>query len=355
MSGLSMTRRDFVKAAGAAGAATALGAGLAQAQQEGQDMADTAAAQGLMWANLLHLSYNMWADREPLPEEKRPPHWGAKPYLRFDESLWNDVLKKMAEVGMNMVVIDLGDGVQYESHPEIAVENAWSPAKLREELAKARALGLEPIPKMNFSACHDHWLGPYSKCLSTETYYKVCGDLIAEVMDLFDKPRFFHLGMDEETAEHQRYFRYVVIRQYDLWWHDFHFLREAVEKGGSRPWIWSDYLWTHPDAFFENMPKSVLQSNWYYGTKFGTDVDYVKAYHQLEEHGYDQVPTGSNWSTPENFGKTVEYCTGLIDPARLKGYLQTPWKPTLEDCRDHHIQAVEQVGAAIAALRAKGA
>ena len=306
----------------------------------------------MIWANLLHLSYNMWGDREPLEGEKRSPYWSAKPYLRFDETLWYNILEQMAAVGMNMVVIDLGDGVKYESHPEIAVENAWSPARLKEELGHARELGLEPIPKLNFSACHDHWLGPYARCLSTETYYNVCRELISEVCELFGKPRFFHLGMDEETPQHQRYHEYAVIRQYDLWWHDFNILVEAVEKGGARAWIWSDYVWNHPEAFFKNMPKSVLQSNWYYGAKFSEDINYVKAYHQLEEHGYDQIPTGSNWSTPENFEKTVEYCSGVIKPPRLIGFLQTPWKPTLEECRDHHMQAVKQVGSAIKKSRA---
>ena len=41
------------------------------------------------------------------------------------------------------------------------------------------------------------------------------------------------------------------------------------------------------------MPKSVLQSNWYYGAEFSEKIGYVKAYLDLEEYGYDQVPTGS--------------------------------------------------------------
>jgi len=349
-----LARRKFIKTLGvAAGVATAASlAPRSSAQQKEKEMATETAGNPMIWANLLHLSYNMWGDREPLESEGRSPYWAAKPYLRFDDTLWNDLLKKMAGVGMNMVVIDVGDGVHYESHPEISVKNAWSHDRTREELAKARALGLEPIPKLNFSACHDEWLGPYARCLSTETYYKVCRDVITEVIDLFDKPRFFHLGMDEETARHQRLQQYAVLRQYDLWWHDFNLLVEAVEKGGSRAWIWSDYVWDHPEAFFEKMPKSVLQSNWYYGLEFGPDAKYVQAYHQLEEHGYDQIPTGSNWSTPENFEKTVPYCSTLIGPARLKGFLQAPWKPTLEECREHHMQAVEQVGRAIAKFAA---
>ncbi len=30
----------------------------------------------------------------------------------------------MQAAGMNMVVLDLGDAVEYDSHPEIAVQNA---------------------------------------------------------------------------------------------------------------------------------------------------------------------------------------------------------------------------------------
>ena len=298
-----------------------------------------------IWGYFLHLSYNMWADRE-VPE--RQEHYSAKPYLRLDVKLWNDILKKMADVGMNMVLIDLGDGVKYESHPEIAVRDAWTVSRLKDELSKIRELGLEPIPKLNFSTCHDVWLGPYSRCVSTDTYYEVCRDLISEVIEIFDKPRFFHLGMDEETAQHQRYYRYVVIRQYDLWWHDLYFLFDQVEKGGSRPWIWSDHLWRHPEEFFSKMPKLAVQSNWYYHSKFNKRIRYVKAYLDLEDHGYDQIPTGSNFSVPENFRKIVTYCRRHIAPERLLGFLQTSWRPTLEIFRQHHMEAIELAGQAIA-------
>ena len=252
----------------------------------------------------------------------------------------------MAAAKMNMVVIDMGDGVRYESRPEIAVENAWFVTRLREELKKLRDMGLEPVPKLNFASSHDAWLGEYSHCLSTEKHYRVCADLIAEVSDIFGKPRFFHLGMDEETAGHQKYYQYVVVRQFDLWWRDFLFLQNEVKKAGSRPWIWSDYLWRHPADFFEKMPKDVLQSNWYYGVEFGNDK-MVKAYDRLEEHGYDQIPTASNHSHKDNFRLTVNYCTNHISSKHLLGFLQTPWRPTIEEFREHHLEAIAQVGAVI--------
>ena len=297
---------------------------------------------GMIWAILLHLSYNMWSDRDA-------PEWGldyvsARPYLRFDEGLWNDLLHGLAQAGVNLLLLDLGDGVRYESHPEIAVEGAWSRDKLVQELGKVRDLGIEPIPKLNFSTSHDAWLGPYARCVSTDTYYAVCRDLIAEVIGLFGKPRFFHLGMDEETARHQRHYGYVVIRQHDLWWHDLHFYVNQVARGGARAWIWSDYVWHHPEAFFAKMPRSVLQSNWYYGAEFGPEMDRVKAYDDLEAHGYDQIPTGSNWRAPESFSRTVGYCAEHVAPERLKGFLQTVWRPTLEDCRHRHEEAIDLMG-----------
>ena len=300
----------------------------------------------MIWANLLHLSTNMWCDRDC-------PEWGleyisAKPFLRFDYDFWTELLRKMVQVGMNTVVIDLGDGIRYENRPEIAVEGAWTSEELRGELARIREMGLAPIPKLNFSTAHDAWLGPYSRCVSTETYYAVCRDLISEVCELFGKPTLFHLGMDEETAAHQQHYAYAAVRQHELWWHDLLFLVEQVEGGGSRAWIWSDYVWHHPDTFFAKMPKSVLQSNWYYGAELPADGADAKAFDELESRGYEQVPTGSNWSHPENFERVVAYCKSKIAPERLLGFLQTPWKPTLPACRDRHLQAIEVAGKAIA-------
>ena len=292
----------------------------------------------LIWAVLLHMSFNMW--------DKRHDRLGSV----FDERLWRELLECMAASGMNMVVIDIGDAVKYRSHPEIAVKGAWAPKRLKAELARIRRMGLEPIPKLNFSACHDLWLGQYSRCVSTDSYYRVCRDLIAEVISLFGRPRFFHLGMDEETAIHQQNKQYVVIRQGDLWWHDLKLLVQQVRKGGCRPWVWSDYIWEHPDDFLRNMPRGVLQSNWYYDKSFSKQIGYVKAYLQLEAHHYDQVPTGSNWAFEENFGKTVTFSRKHISPKRLLGFLQTPWRSTTAEWHECNLRSIELAGMARAKL-----
>lgn len=308
----------------------------------------------MIWANLLHLSFNMWEEAETRtpPCSTAEKQWvlnlrRARPYLRFDEKVWTDLLERMVAAGMNMVVLDLGDAVRYESHPEIAVRGAWTPSRLRGELNRMRRMGLEPIPKLNFSAGHDVWLGPYSRCVSTDTYYCVCRELIEEVVGLFDRPRFFHLGMDEETAHHQRRYHYIVVRQGELWWNDFYFLQNQVERHNVRAWIWSDYIWEYRDEFLRKMPRSVLQSNWYYGESFRRSIRDVEGYLDLEEHGYDQIPTASNWSSDVSFSKTVRYCRSRIAPKRLLGFMQAPWLPTIRTCREKHRRAIEIAGETI--------
>ena len=353
LAGMIIDRRGFLKLGAAASVGTLVGgARVGGAEPTASTEVARSGKHPIIWGNLLHLSTNMWCDWDA-PELKGD---GSiyRPELRFDRSLWNDLLKKMQQAGMNMVVIDLGDGVKYKSHPEIAIKGAWSTAELRGELKRMRALGLEPIPKLNFSTTHDAWLGKYARCVSTDTYYAVCRDLIAEVMQLFDRPRFFHLGMDEEDYGNQKYYEHVVIRQYDAWWRDFLLLVAQVEKGGARAWIWSDYVWHHPELFYQKMPKSVVQSNWYYDAKFDPQKAVVKAFRELDQHGYDQIPTGSNYYNSTNFELLAEECRRSLGAGHLLGFLQTPWKQTVEKYRQRHMEAIEQVARAIQAAKGGG-
>lgn len=325
---------------------------------------------GLLWGNLIHLSYNMWCDRmfpDDYPESKNncsqyvpmlfKKYIGAKPYLRFDDDTWNGILHDMHDAGMNMIVLDLGDAVRYRSHPEIAVRGAWSVKKLRAELANVRRMGIEPIPKLNFSSAHDAWMGAWERRLSTPEYCTFCTDIIAEVIDIFDKPRFFHIGMDEETYSNQVRYRYAVVRQYDLWWHDLDFYMKCIERSGVRPWMWSDYVWHYPDVFLSKMSKRTLQSNWHYGEAFSrSDLARIKnenvrryyarsaaAYKLLGDAGYDHIPTGSIWASYENFPKTVEHCMKVIPRKNLLGFLTAPWAPTLGEFGAYHRKSIENV------------
>jgi hypothetical protein len=94
----------------------------------------------------------------------------------------------------------------------------------------------------------------------------------------------------------------------------------------------------------------VLQSNWYYGADFGESVAYAQAYRDLDARAYDQVPTASNWTTPESIARTVRFCREHVAPERLLGFLQTVWKPTIEETRPLHMQALDLAGKALGDL-----
>lgn len=291
---------------------------------------------------LLHWGLNMWGESLP-PDIKGPLSHGrlCNDRVKFSDKAWNTIVDVMVAKKMNMVVIDLGEFPVYPSHPELALPGSRSPDWIRNEVRRLKGVGLEPIPKLNFSASHDSWLGEYSRMLTTRKYYEVCRDLIRDVAEMFDHPRMLHIGFDEESQDHQRGFK--CVRVDEVWWHDLNFFVRTSEKNSMRPWMWSDYGWKHGD-FVEKCSKSVLQSNWYYINRFDLakidpkeqDYKILHLFQKLDKAGFDQVPCGSNWTWKNgpavnvSIAGLIKFCRENIAPERLKGFVMAPWA----DCTD---------------------
>ena len=303
-----------------------------------------------IWAFMVHLGCNCWADHTVdrwgdsagLQAESHSP----EDYMRFDDEEWQFITSRVAALGGNMILLDLAEGLQYESHPELSAKGAWSKDRLEREKRRLAEMGIELIPKLNFSTGHDTWLKEYHRMVSTPDYYRVCSDLIAEVSELFGKPRFFHLGYDEETIHNQRASHFAVVRQGELWWHDFLWFNETVKKAGSRSWIWSDYGWRHRDEFLARMPRDVLQSNWYYyhidGEQDKEHLERIAFFDELDKAGFDQIPCGSAYSWKPNFTELVRYCRmHLAVSSRLKGFMLAPWTRTWNRFHDRNAYALE--------------
>ena len=285
-----------------------------------------------------------------------------------DRDTFRRVTDRMAEDGLNMVLIDVLEALRYEKHPELAVRGSIAPDKFMEELDRLRKIGLEPLPKLNFSTAHHDWLGPYARRVSTPAYYEVCSDVIADVAQVFGHPPLFHIGMDEESYRFVRKRDYMVLRQGDLWWHDLAFLAKQVESHGARPWMWCDRYWYHRDEVVARASKNIVMANYYYGTL--TDpAPYLKifdkdpigycgmtTYANLEKDGFDQFPTCSNYLSPGykknhpgehnliNTSWTVEHCLKTISPKHLLGFLSAPWEPCVPDMFDYLAEASRLLG-----------
>ena len=289
-----------------------------------------------LWSYLVHFGVNSWKD-VPLAsaDPARGEHFLTRcqaDHVRFDEASWRRLSARLKAAGCNQIVIDVAEILKWPSHPELGVTGSWSADRLREELDRLRGMGFEVVPKLNFSATHDTWLKDFHRMVSTPRYYAACSQLIADAIEVFDGPRLLHLGYDEETARHQADNLHVTVRQGDLWWHDFLYISGLVEKLGARPWIWSDYCWHHQEEFLRRMPKSILQSNWYYGGEFDLSKitndntrRRVGTYAALAKAGFDQMPCGSTYSCDENFPNTVRHCREIVPAEHLKGFFMAPW------------------------------
>ena len=308
---------------------------------------------------LLHWGLNMWGESLP-PDIKGPLANGrlCNDRIKFSDKAWNLLVDDMVAKKMNMVIIDLGEFPVYPSHPELALPGSRSPDWIRGEVRRLKKLGLEPIPKLNFSTGHDAWLGEYSRMITTQKYYQVCRDVIKDTAEMFDHPRFLHIGYDEEKTQFQR--GYQCVRVDEVWWHDFLFFVKTVEANGMRPWMWSDYGWDHPD-FPEKCPKSVLQSNWNYSDLDGYDLSkfkpdnrrfkILKLFIDLDKAGFDQVPCGSNWKSDRykkegpavnnSIAGLVKFCRENISAARLKGFMMAPWANCLETSNRTNLEGID--------------
>ena len=306
-----------------------------------------------IWALMVHLS----GDFSGMNWKK----WMNTPLTEyFHEDVWRKAVDDAAKAGMNTIVMEVIDGVQYTSHPEVSRPDAFSQEWLHAQVAYCRERGIALIPKLNFSATHDAWLGEYARMLSTSTYYGVTRDLIEEVYELFEHPAYIHLGMDEEDNKHQAGRDFVVYRQGKQYMKDLRHLVDCVKRVGATPWIWTCPLFDMTDAFVKEFSADdVVLSPWYYNafrpehwTPVESRAEYVAYYNEgdyakmnirfveedpflvnfrlkalpLMEKGYRYIPCASvfnrcDWNTVD----LMEYFKKYAKDEQILGYISAPW------------------------------
>ena len=329
----------------------------------------------MIWSLYAMLGQNMW--------------WQDCPRLSFDDKAWDAVVESCKAHGLNQIVLDVGEGLQYKRHPELAREGAWSYERAKAEVERCREMGIELIPKLNFSATHHLWLGDYGRMMSTPIYYRVCHDVIEEAYEAFDNPRYFHIGMDEE-GDPQFFGKLDMVhyRQGELIWHDLKFLIDTVKGCGAKPWIWGDLSVFKPEEFKKHIPTDdvVLQPWIYFGVRreHWTPVKSKQRYIDSNEgtmgiefmeenplwqkmthggveamnHGYETVPTPSNWGeNPWCHDDVVEHFINNNSSGKLLGFMTAPWVNTSYQSMDYWgergithldfiLEAIEQLAAA---------
>lgn len=281
-----------------------------------------------MWAYMIQLGSNMWRKKGAKNHPSMEACYHETMYT--EREVWNKVTEFLPQAGFNTLLIDVGEGVELDSHPELAIPGSWEKAEVKEEIQRLRELGLTPIPKLNFSAGHNAWLQDYAYMIGTDTYYKVTEEILEETIELFETPEFFHLGMDEETTSQAEFNPITVVRSPFKFVEDAQKLFKVCDRKGVRPWIWLDpaglQIFGGEEGFSHNVPKNALISNWfYYDFTHAKHKDWIEIYKKIGEWGYDQIPTCSTWNNTMNCYQTMEYCKNQVNPDSIKGYLSAPW------------------------------
>ena len=307
---------------------------------------------------MIHLGLNNWMEKD----ETAGAYEGAKPVksyfanggeectfrcasdkVRCNKKYFRALVDMAAKTGVNMIVIDLAEGLKYDTHPELAAEGAWTPAELSEEIAYIKSLGMDAVPSMDFSAAHDEWLCEYSRMVSTPTYYRVVADLIKEVCAIFGTPKLFYIGMGDENSSAQTKYDISIVRHGDLWWHDLNYIVGQVEANGARAWCNVDRILTDED-YLARMSKEVLQGHYYRfmnddleecRVKKETEPRYkerfekLSVFGKLDAAGFEQFPIGTNYNYDDQLRHVVTATKKYASDDKILGYMMTTYAPTL--------------------------
>ncbi|MBQ6823912.1 MAG: hypothetical protein IJP27_04610 [Clostridia bacterium] len=292
-------------------------------------------------AVLLHLGSNMWCKKGRKGASiKDWEDFAYREEMFCQKEVWSRITALLPKLGFNTVMIDIGEGVRLDSHPELALPGSWSKEELRAELARLRELGLNPVPKFNFSAGHSAWMGDWAFRIGTPEYDVFCKEIIEETIALFDTPTLFHIGMEEEDYESQKGNYIAVVRTPVKKTRDTKYLFDIIMSHGVRPALWMDRTTLEQfggaEKVRENMPREVLFFTWNYGMHrdFPTleqASDYIQMIHEFASLGYDIIPTTSTWSWHLNTKEVMTACKKFMPDERMAGFMTASWMLTREN------------------------
>lgn len=221
----------------------------------------------------------------------------------FDTNVWNAVTDRLSANGIDTLVVALGDGIVWPSHPELAVPSAWDGPRLAAELARLRKLGLEPVPQVP------------SRGDGT-----VSADLVRDAVRLFGRPRFVRLEAPSAA------------------------LCAEVARQGARAWVTVGSTPECRAAALKELPADVLVSNC--SAVEGSE----EGLREFAAAGFDVVACGSSTSRPQKSMETVAgSACAAVGAARLRGFLLESGRETVRDERDELMMAAFRCGEALAA------
>ena len=133
--------------------------------------------------------------------------WGHPNDATVPVDFFIDFLRRTAvDMKLNMVVIGVLQGMEFDRHPEIAGPSAYTKAEVRQIVDFLKSNGIEPVPLLQ-SLGHANWLvipiaalredGDTSTlCTRHPDSRRILADCFDEALEVFE-PKYLHCGLDE--------------------------------------------------------------------------------------------------------------------------------------------------------------
>jgi len=257
----------------------------------------------------------------------------------FSVSAGIEILEKMKESGFNMVILDIEDGVIYSSHPELTRHYSVPMDDLKQFAAKAHELGIEFVPKLNFSRSgrnlHDKWLSPHWSPLNfvsvRKEYRQTATDVIDEIIEVCKPQNYFHIGMDED--HHRSVSQYVETITF---FHDY------LQERGLKTVVWNDTSYENRDVIAQvhadkmraaesQIPKDIVHIVWDY------DLVHEGLIKRLSDYAFDV------WIAPGGNKERIEQWKKVMEAEGGDGFLFTNWTKCSDENKERLLNQVEQL------------
>ena len=255
----------------------------------------------------------------------------------FDLKLGCDMVRAMGKAGLNTLIIDLADGVEYRTYPELKRHYTAPMGTLLKLIECARSEGMAIVPKLNFAKgdhnLHNEWFRPYNKSGDTTEYWAKAFKLIDEVVETCKPERFFFIGMDEDTERTPEQYVAAVTS-----------LHDGLAKRGLRTAMWNDTSHRSASMFGcvektlaaeDRGPKDVVHTVWDYGKLTPRAAERVR---EMAKKGLEV------WLAPGRTPKDIEDWKQLAVQTGCTGTVMTEWQPVSEAGRANLVGNIEKVG-----------
>jgi len=261
---------------------------------------------------------------------------------RYDQATAEAIIKAMAAVEMNLLIVDIADAVLYKTLPHLRKRYSVPMSELTRLAALAHDLGLEVVPKLNFARSphhrHSHWLDPNQSDPDTAAFWKQGFAAVDEVLDAVGGARMFHVGMDEDDTRSPDEYLKALMRLY-----------RGLSRRKVRMMMWAEVgheAWRPQQRWKEipairQLPRDVLLMPWSYKNVI---EDWTR---RLKRWGFEVVPGcqyGHPNLSPKLALKNVKEWARTARSVPLDGLVLTKWINCTRRNRPELLRAVRAAG-----------